>query len=61
MAAIMPASLAAHYGRLGVLKALPLALPLRVPPVHLIVRKHRELTPAAAGFVVVLKELAQLD
>lgn len=60
MAAIMPESLAAHYGRLGVLKVLPLQLPMRVPPVHLLVRKHRELTPAAAGFVGVLKELVQV-
>jgi DNA-binding transcriptional LysR family regulator len=54
MAAIMPASLAAHYARLGVLKVLPLALPLQVPPLHLVTRKHRELSPAAARFVEVL-------
>jgi DNA-binding transcriptional LysR family regulator len=56
MAAIMPASLAAHYARLGVLQVLPLELPLRVPPIHLVTRRHRELSPAAAGFVAVLKE-----
>jgi len=55
MAAIMPASLAAHYGRLGVLQVVPLELPLEVPPLHLITRRHRELSPAAAGFVGVLK------
>ncbi|MBC5783876.1 LysR family transcriptional regulator [Ramlibacter sp. USB13] len=54
MAAIMPASLAAHYARLGVLQVVPLQLPLQVPPLHLVTRKHRELTPAAAGFVEVL-------
>lgn len=54
MAAIMPASLAAHYGRLGVLQVVPLALPLRVPPIHLITRRHRELSPAADGFVAQL-------
>jgi DNA-binding transcriptional LysR family regulator len=51
MAAIMPASLAAHYGRLGVLAVLPITLPLKVPAIHLITRRHRELSPAAAGFV----------
>lgn len=55
MAAIMPASLAAHYGRLGVLKVLPMRLPLQVPPIHLITRRHRELSPAAREFVAVLR------
>jgi DNA-binding transcriptional LysR family regulator len=51
MAAIMPASLAAHYARLGVLEVVPVELPLQVPSLHLITRRHRELTPVAAGFV----------
>jgi DNA-binding transcriptional LysR family regulator len=51
MAAIMPASLAAHYARLGVLVVVPVELPLQVPSLHLITRRHRELTPVAAGFV----------
>ena len=55
MAAIMPASLAAHYARLGVLQVLPLQLPLQVPSLHLITRRHRELSPAAASFVEVLR------
>lgn len=50
MAAIMPASLAAHYARLGVLQVVPVELPLQVPSLHLITRRHRELTPVAAGF-----------
>ena len=54
MAAIMPASLAAHYARLGVLRVLAVELPLHVPSIHLITRKQRELTPAAASFVQVL-------
>lgn len=54
-AAIMPASLAAHYARLGVLEVLALELPLQVPPIHLITRRHRELLPAAASFVAALK------
>jgi DNA-binding transcriptional LysR family regulator len=54
MAAIMPASLAAHYARLGVLQVLPLQLPLQVPPLHLVTRRHRELSPAAQGFVEAL-------
>ncbi|HEY1225791.1 MAG TPA: LysR family transcriptional regulator [Ramlibacter sp.] len=56
MAAIMPASLASHYARLGVLQVLPLALPLRVPPIHLVLRRHRELSPAARSFVEVLRQ-----
>jgi DNA-binding transcriptional LysR family regulator len=51
MAAIMPASLAAHYARLGILQVVAIELPLRVPPIHLITRRHRELSPAAASFV----------
>ncbi|HEX2547730.1 MAG TPA: LysR family transcriptional regulator [Ramlibacter sp.] len=55
MAAIMPASLAAHYGRLGVLQVLPVELPMQVPSIHLVTRRHRELSPVAAGFVAVLR------
>jgi DNA-binding transcriptional LysR family regulator len=50
MAAVMPASLARHYGRLGVLDVLPLELPLRVPAIHLIRRRARSLGPAAEAF-----------
>lgn len=50
MAAIMPAPLAKHYGRLGVLAVLPIDLPLRIPSVHLITRRHRSLSPAAEAF-----------
>jgi DNA-binding transcriptional LysR family regulator len=50
MAAVMPASLAAHYGRLGVLRTVPLDLPVRVPPICLITRLDRVLTPAAVQF-----------
>ena len=58
MAAIMPASLAAHYARLGMLQVLPLQVPLQVPSLHLITRRHRELSPAAAGFAQVLRAIA---
>lgn len=51
MLAVMPESLAAHYARLGVLKALPLVLPIHVPPIYLITRADRVLSPAAAQFV----------
>ncbi len=54
MAAIMPASLADHYARLGVLRQVPIVLPLRVPSIHLITRKHREPSPAALEFVACL-------
>jgi molybdate transport repressor ModE-like protein len=50
MLAVMPASLAGHYARLGVLQPLPLALPLRVPDVHLVWRRARELSAPAAAF-----------
>jgi DNA-binding transcriptional LysR family regulator len=50
MLAVMPASLAGHYARLGVLRTLPIALPLRVPDVHLVWRRARELSAPAAAF-----------
>jgi DNA-binding transcriptional LysR family regulator len=50
MAAIMPASLAGHYARLGVLRVVPLTLPMRVPSIHLITRRGRALSPAAEAF-----------
>lgn len=56
--AIMPASLARHYLRLGVLAVLPLALPLAVPSVHLITRRQRVPSPAAAAFVAQLLQAA---
>ena len=54
MAAVMPASLAAHYARLGVLQVLPVELPLQVPSIHLMTRRHRELSPAAQTFAAIL-------
>jgi DNA-binding transcriptional LysR family regulator len=58
MLAIMPASLAAHYARLGVLRPLRVRLPLEVPPIHLVLHRRRALSPAGAGFVAVLRERA---
>jgi DNA-binding transcriptional LysR family regulator len=58
MAAVMPASLANHYARLGMLAVLPLELPLRVPSIHLITRRHRTLSPAAEDFRREVIELA---
>ncbi len=55
MLAIMPASLAAHYAQLGVLQVVPIELPLQVPAIHLVLRRHRELSPAALRFVEVLR------
>jgi len=55
MLAIMPASLAAHYARLGLLQVVAIELPLQVPPIHLVMRKQRELSPAALGFLEVLR------
>jgi DNA-binding transcriptional LysR family regulator len=51
LATVMPVSLARHYGRLGVLSALPFELPIRVPAVHLIRRRSRALSPPAEAFV----------
>ncbi|MEY4751305.1 MAG: hypothetical protein RIQ60_3519 [Pseudomonadota bacterium] len=54
MLAVMPASLAAHYARLGVLTVLPVDLPLRVPDVHLVWRRGRVWSPAAQAFRALL-------
>jgi DNA-binding transcriptional LysR family regulator len=59
MAAVMPASLAAHYARLGVLAVLPVELPLRVPALHLITRRERALSPAGEDFRREVIELAR--
>jgi DNA-binding transcriptional LysR family regulator len=58
MLAILPASLAAHYARLGVLQVVPLELPMQAAAIHLLTRRHRELSPAALGFVEVLRAKA---
>ena len=55
MAAVMPASQAAHYARLGVLSVLSVKLPMRVPPIYLITRRAHSLSPAAAAFVALLR------
>jgi DNA-binding transcriptional LysR family regulator len=49
--AIMPASLARHYGGLAQLKTLKVPLPLRMPSIHLVTRSKRALPPAAESFV----------
>ncbi len=51
MVAVMPKSLAGHYSRLGVLKVLPLALPIHVPPIYLITRTDRTPSPASTQFI----------
>jgi DNA-binding transcriptional LysR family regulator len=61
MAAVMPASLAGHYARLRMLQVLPLELPLRVPSIHLITRRNRPLSPAAAHFEEQVREAALGD
>ena len=55
MCAVMPASQAAHYARLGVLRTLAVKLPIRVPPIYLITRRAHSLSPAAAAFVALLQ------
>ena len=60
MAAVMPASLARHYGRLGVLAIVRFDLPMRVPAVHLIRRRARTPAPVAEAFArQVLAQAAQ--
>lgn len=55
MAAVMPASQAAHYARLGLLRVLPAEVPIKVPPIYLILRRAHSLSPAAAAFVALLR------
>lgn len=50
MLAVMPHSLAAHYARLGLLRVVPLALPVHVPPIYLVTRRDRVLSPAALAY-----------
>ena len=54
MLAVMPQSQATHYARLGVLRVVPLALPVHVPPIYLVTRVDRMLSPAAAAYVAQL-------
>ena len=54
MLAVMPHSQAEHYARLGVLRVVPLALPVNVPPIYLVTRVDRVLSPAAAAYVAQL-------
>lgn len=61
MAAVMPASQAAHYARLGLLRVLAAEVPMRVPPIYLITRRAHSLSPAAAAFVEALRERAPKD
>lgn len=54
MVAIMPASLAEHFARQGVLCMLPVRLSLRLPPIYLISRHDHSLSPAAISFIAAL-------
>lgn len=60
MVAVMPASLAEHYGRLGVLRVLPVELSIRLQPIHLITRRNQSLSPAAMHFVADMRSHAEL-
>ncbi len=60
MLAVMPASLAEHYGRLGVIRVLPVDLPIRLQPIHLITRQNQTLSPAATQFVAAMHKHAQI-
>lgn len=54
MAAVMPDSLARHYGRLGILQVVVLELPLRVPPIQRITLRRHNPSPAARAFCATL-------
>jgi DNA-binding transcriptional LysR family regulator len=55
MVAIMPSSVAAHYGRLGILCSLSMTTVLRVPPIGLITRRGRQPTAAVTRFLRLLR------
>ncbi len=59
MVAVMPASLADHYGRLGVLRVLPVELSIHLQPIHLITRHNQSLSPAAMHFVADMRHHAE--
>lgn len=59
MLAIMPVSLAAHYARLGLLKQLPIDLPMQVPVICLLWRRFPDLTPVARAFRDTVLEFGQ--
>ncbi|PLC55819.1 LysR family transcriptional regulator [Pollutimonas nitritireducens] len=59
MVAVMPASLAEHYGRLGVIRVLPVDLPIHLQPIHLITRRNQTLSPAATQFVAAMRNHAR--
>lgn len=61
MVAIMPASLAQHYGRQGVLCLLPVDLYTRLPPIYLITCHLNDLSPAAARFVAQLRSYVDTE
>ena len=56
MAALMPTSLAAHYASLGVLRVVPIELPIRLPAIDVIVPRDRAASPAAQQFRQLLLE-----
>jgi DNA-binding transcriptional LysR family regulator len=51
MLAVMPRSQANHYARHGLLRVVPLDLPVHVPPIYLVTRRDRMLSPAALAYV----------
>ncbi|MEI2416509.1 LysR family transcriptional regulator [Orrella sp. JC864] len=55
MVAVMPASLAAHYGRMGLFQALPMDMPIRVPAISLITPLGRTPSAAAAHFSALVR------
>lgn len=55
MVAVMPASLAGHYSRLGALRILPLNMPMRLPAICLITHQGRSLSTAATHFSALIQ------
>lgn len=60
MIAVMPASLAEHYGRLGAIVVLDTDFSMRVPPIYLLATNEADLSPAASRFAEQLRTLAQV-
>ena len=59
MVAVMPTSLARHYGRYAGLCTVPLNTPMRLPAISLITVTGRPLSAAAAHFAPMVRALAQ--
>ncbi|MGZ5269240.1 MAG: LysR substrate-binding domain-containing protein [Ramlibacter sp.] len=58
MVSVLPASVAAHYAAYGVLRVLPLELPLVMAPLAAITRTNRDAPPPLRAFCELLDDIA---